>query len=280
MNHLGSGFVIELIWNRSEADGGGEEFVELEAVDDGDLGDACLGDAGLLVDEPGAFDSWQGGADGRFAAEMPEECCDDLAAARVLGPADTEHVGAGAGVDLAGGPLQVGWIEVTGSSAVGGEVGQGFADQGRPPDRIMRGAMGDGCACIEAHAAHRRLELAYLLGIESAEVGGSQGEKQIGLGTGAAWAACDQAVPLELAQLGLERQRPRAGVVAQVGGATERPPASQVQIAVGIPEDEVQPLQAEGSRVLADPAHVMDRAPEPGTPEAWLERICQALQTI
>jgi hypothetical protein len=37
----------------------------------------------------------------------------------------------------------------------------------------MRGAMGDGCACIEAHAAHRRLELAYLLGIKGAEVGGS-----------------------------------------------------------------------------------------------------------
>jgi hypothetical protein len=24
----------------------------------------------------------------------------------------------------------------------------------------------------------------------------------------------------------------------------------------------------------------MDRTPEPGVPEAWLERVCQALETI
>jgi hypothetical protein len=138
----------------------------------------------------------------------------------------------------------------------------------------------DGCARVEAHAAHRRLELAYLLGIKSGEVWRAKGEEQIDLGTGAALAACDQAVPLELTQLCVERQRSWAGVVAQVGGTAERTPATQVQVAVSIPENEVQPLQAERSWVLADPAHVMDRTPEPGAPEAWLERVCQALETI
>ena len=102
-----SGLVIELVRDGSEADGGGNQFVELEAVDDRDLGNAYLGDASLLVNEPGALTGWQGGADGGLAAEVPEERRDHLGAAWVLGPADAGRFGAGAGVDLAGGPLQV-----------------------------------------------------------------------------------------------------------------------------------------------------------------------------
>jgi hypothetical protein len=121
---------------------------------------------------------------------------------------------------------------------------------------------------VEADAPDRRLELAHLLGLEPAGLGGREREQEAGLAAAAAARpARDQAVPLQLAQLGLQRPRPRAGLVADVGGPPERPAAPEVEVPVDVPEDQAEALDAERAGVLADPAHVVDGGPEPRAPE-------------
>ena len=119
-------------------------------------------------------------------------------------------------------------------------------------------AEGDRRPAVEAQCAGHRLDQADLP-VEVVQIGVGQRHEQIGFVIADTRALGHEATALEVPKHGFQRPRPWTAAMTQVAGAGGYPVTGQIEVSVDVPQNAIEPLEAQSARVLADPADILDQ---------------------